>query len=299
MKAVIITAKGDPDVLTVADIDEPTAGPGDITVSVAAAAVNPVDLKTRSGFLPIDLTFPAVLGWDVSGTVIDVGQSVTRFAPGDTVIGMIAQPAHRFGTYSERVVADESLFAHAPTGISLEHAAAIPLAALTAVQQLDKISLAAQSTVLVTGAAGAVGRIASAILLSRGHRVDAVARESDTENLLALGAGQVFTKPVDLQQGRYDAVVDTAGVVETIDSVRDGGAYVSIEDGDQPELQRGITPGKSYVNEDGPGLDEFVSLVSAGTITVPVAHEFGFDEASQAHSLLAAGGTRGKVLLIP
>ena len=299
MKAVIITAKGDPDVLTVADIDEPTAGPGDITVSVAAAAVNPVDLKTRSGFLPIDLTFPAVLGWDVSGTVIDVGQSVTRFAPGDTVIGMIAQPAHRFGTYSERVVADESLFAHAPTGISLEHAAAIPLAALTAVQQLDKISLAAQSTVLVTGAAGAVGRIASAILLSRGHRVDAVARESDTENLLALGAGQVFTKPVDLQHGKYDAVVDTAGVVETIDSVRDGGAYVSIEDGDQPEPQRGITPGKSYVNEDGPGLDEFVSLVSAGTITVPVAREFGFDAASQAHSLLAAGGTRGKVLLIP
>jgi NADPH:quinone reductase-like Zn-dependent oxidoreductase len=299
MKAVIITAKGDPDVLTVADIDEPTAGPGDITVSVAAAAVNPVDLKTRSGFLPIELTFPAVLGWDVSGTVIDVGQSVTRFAPGDTVIGMIAQPAHRFGTYSERVVADESLFAHAPTGISLEHAAAIPLAALTAVQQLDKISLAAQSTVLVTGAAGAVGRIASAILLSRGHRVDAIARESDTENLLALGAGQVFTNPVDLQHGRYDAVVDTAGVVETIDSVRDGGAYVSIEDGDQPEPQRGITPGKSYVNEDGPGLDEFVSLVSAGTITVPVAREFGFDEASQAHSLLAAGGTRGKVLLIP
>ncbi|AMY26016.1 NADP-dependent oxidoreductase [Rhodococcoides fascians] len=299
MKAVIITAKGDPDVLTVADIDEPTAGPGDITVSVAAAAVNPVDLKTRSGFLPIELTFPAVLGWDVSGTVIDVGQSVTRFAPGDSVIGMIAQPAHRFGTYSERVVADESLFAHAPTGISLEHAAAIPLAALTAVQQLDKISLAAQSTVLVTGAAGAVGRIASAILLSRGHRVDAIARESDTENLLALGAGQVFTNPVDLQHGRYDAVVDTAGVVETIDSVRDGGAYVSIEDGDQPEPQRGITPGKSYVNEDGPGLDEFVSLVSAGTITVPVAREFGFDEASQAHSLLAAGGTRGKVLLIP
>ncbi|MBM7245098.1 NADP-dependent oxidoreductase [Rhodococcus fascians] len=299
MKAVIITAKGDPDVLTVADIDEPTAGPGDITVSVAAAAVNPVDLKTRSGFLPIELTFPAVLGWDVSGTVIDVGQSVTRFAPGDSVIGMIAQPAHRFGTYSERVVADESLFAHAPTGISLEHAAAIPLAALTAVQQLDKISLAAQSTVLVTGAAGAVGRIASAILLSRGHRVDAIARESDTEHLLALGAGQVFTNPVDLQHGRYDAVVDTAGVVETIDSVRDGGAYVSIEDGDQPEPQRGITPGKSYVNEDGPGLDEFVSLVSAGTITVPVAREFGFDEASQAHSLLAAGGTRGKVLLIP
>ena len=299
MKAVIITAKGEPDVLTVAEIDEPEAGPGDIVVSVAAAAVNPVDLKTRSGFLDIDLTYPAVLGWDVSGTVVAVGPSVTRFAQGDNVIGMIAQPAHRFGTYAERVVADESLFAHAPTGVTLEHAAALPLAALTALQQLDKITLPAQSTVLVTGAAGAVGRIASAILLTRGHRVDALARESDTDDLLELGARSVFSKPVDLPLGTYDAVVDTAGVVETIDSVRDGGAYVSIEDGDQPEPQRGITPGKSYVNEDGPGLEEFAALVSAGTITVPVAREFGFDEAARAHSLLAAGGTRGKVLLIP
>ncbi|MGB3171800.1 MAG: zinc-binding dehydrogenase, partial [Rhodococcus sp. (in: high G+C Gram-positive bacteria)] len=73
----------------------------------------------------------------------------------------------------------------------------------------------------------------------------------------------------------------------------------SIEDGDQPQPQRGITPGKSYVNEDGPGLEEIAGLVSAGTLTVPVAREFGFDEAAQAHALLAAGGTRGKVLLIP
>lgn len=299
MRAVVIPAKGGPEVLTVADIDEPTPGTGDITVSVAAAAVNPVDLKTRSGYLPIELTYPAILGWDVSGTVVDVGRSVTRFAVGDNVIGMIAQPAHRFGTYAERVVANESLFAHAPSGVTLEHAAAIPLAALTAIQQLDKITLPARSTVLVTGAAGAVGRIASALLLIRGHRVDALARASDVDDLLALGARNVYAAPVDLRPREYDAVVDTAKVVNTIDSVRDGGSYVSIEDGDQPAPQRGITPGKSYVNEDGPGLDEFAELVSAGTITVPVAREFGFDEAAQAHSILAEGGTRGKVLLIP
>ena len=299
MKAVVMTAKGGPEVLVVAEVDEPAAGSDDIVVSVAAAAVNPVDLKTRSGFLPIELTYPAVLGWDVSGTVVAVGQSVTRFAPGDNVIGMVAQPAHRFGTYAERVVADESLFAHAPTGIGLTHAAAIPLASLTAAQQLDKLTLAAHSTVLVTGAAGAVGRIASAILLGRGHRVDALARASDTDELLAFGARRVFTKPADLQAGVYDAVVDTAGVVDTIDSVRDGGEYISIEDGDQPSPQRGITPGKSYVNEDGPGLEQFAAMVSTGAIDVPIAREFEFDEAPQAHSLLAAGGTRGKVLLIP
>ncbi|WP_256979004.1 MULTISPECIES: zinc-binding dehydrogenase [unclassified Rhodococcus (in: high G+C Gram-positive bacteria)] len=88
-------------------------------------------------------------------------------------------------------------------------------------------------------------------------------------------------------------------MVDTIDSVHDDGAYVSIEDGDQPEPQRGITPGKSYVNEDGPGLEQIAALVSAGAISIPIAREFGFDEAPQAHSLLAAGGTRGKVLLTP
>ncbi|MGK2887081.1 MAG: alcohol dehydrogenase catalytic domain-containing protein, partial [Rhodococcus sp. (in: high G+C Gram-positive bacteria)] len=82
MKAVVITAKGEPEVLTVAEVDEPAAGPGDIVVSVAAAAANPVDLKTRSGYLDIELTYPAILGWDVSGTVVAVGQSVTRFALG-------------------------------------------------------------------------------------------------------------------------------------------------------------------------------------------------------------------------
>lgn len=299
MKAIVIDATGGPGVLTVSDIEQPVAGPTDITVSVAAAAVNPVDLKTRSGYLPIELTFPAVLGWDVSGTVVAVGSSVTRFALGDKVIGMIAQPVHRFGTYAERVVADHSLFAPAPTGVSLENAAAIPLAALTAVQCLDTLDLAPDSRVLVTGAAGAVGRIASALLLMRGHRVDAVARERDTDDLETLGLGHVFIEPADVPSRNYDAVVDTAGIADTIDSVRERGAFVSIEDTRQPEPARGITPAKSYVNEDGSGLEKFAALVSAGSITVPVASTFGFDEAAHAHALIAAGGVRGKVLLIP
>nr|WP_279163492.1 NADP-dependent oxidoreductase [Rhodococcus erythropolis] len=299
MKAIAIEAIGDPSVLTLTEVDEPTSGPGDVTVSVAAAAVNPVDLKTRSGFLPIELHFPAVLGWDVSGTVIAVGSAVTRFTPGDRVIGMIAQPAHRYGTYAERVTADQSLFAPAPSNVTLEHAAAIPLAALTAVQCLEELDLAPESTVLVTGAAGAVGRIASALLISRGHRVEALARESDTDELLALSLSRVIASPVDLPQKEYDAIVDTAGIAESVDSVRDDGAFISIDDNEQPAPQRGITPAKSYVDEDGSGLESFAELVSTGSVTVPVARTFRFDEAPQAHALLAAGGTRGKVLLIP
>jgi NADPH:quinone reductase-like Zn-dependent oxidoreductase len=299
MKAVVITAKGGPEVLTVADIDEPLAGPSDITVSVAAAAVNPVDLKTRSGFLSIELTYPAVLGWDVSGTVIDVGPSVTRFSPGDTVIGMLAQPVHRFGTYAERVVADQSLFAHAPSGPSLEHAAAIPLAALTASQCLASVSLQPNSNVLVTGAAGAVGRVASALLLSRGHRVHALARESDTDALVGLGVERTFSRVSAVPTKEYDAVVDTAGVAATFDTVRDNGRFVSIDDNDQPHPARGIVPTKSYVEQDGLGLDTFGALVSSGAIDIPVAQSFGFEDAPRAHAVLAAGGTRGKVLLIP
>ncbi|MER2205229.1 MAG: zinc-binding dehydrogenase, partial [Rhodococcus sp. (in: high G+C Gram-positive bacteria)] len=137
------------------------------------------------------------------------------------------------------------------------------------------------------------------LLISRGHRVEALARESDTDELLALSLSRVIASPVDLPQKEYDAIVDTAGIAESVDSVRDDGAFISIDDNEQPAPQRGITPAKSYVDEDGSGLESFAELVSTGSVTVPVARTFRFDEAPQAHALLAAGGTRGKVLLIP
>lgn len=298
MKAVTLTSKGGPEVLVLGDVPELIPAAGDIVVDVAAAAVNPVDLKTRSGFLDITLTYPAVLGWDVSGTVIAVGDDVRRFAVGDRVVGMVAAPAHRYGTYAELVVAGEALFAHAPHSVSLEHAAAIPLAGLTAAQTLASIDLGRAESVLVTGAAGAVGHIAVQLLLQSGHRVGAIARSQDLAALRDLGVDTATTTD-DVQGEAWDAVVDTAGLASSIAAVRGGGQFVSIDDNDQPEPTRSITPTKSYVEQDGVGLAGLVERLDSGVITVPVARSYSFADAARAHSDLGAGGLRGKVVLIP
>lgn len=298
MKAALLPATGDPDLFALGEVPDPPVGPTDVAVSVAAAAVNPVDLKTRSGFLPIELTFPAVLGWDVSGTVAAVGEQVDRFAVGDSVIGMIAQPVRRHGTYAERVVADQSLFAAAPATMSLIDSAALPLASLTARQTLNTLDLHDGSRVLVTGAAGAVGRISVQLLLRSGHTVGAVARADDGEDLHAVGVTTVTTAE-GISAGEWDAVVDTAGVASAIGAVRDGGSFVSIDDNEQPGPQRGITPHKSYVNENGTMLGELVAAVDTDELDVPVARYYELAEVGRAHAEFGGGGIRGKVLVIP
>ena len=136
MKAAAIYRTGSAEELKYIDLPEPRTGPNDIRVKTAAAAVNPVDIKTRSGFLGLDLVFPSVLGWDVSGTVEAIGSAVTRFRVGDAVMGMIAQSVREQGTYAEFVSAPEELFAPVPTGLAMEQAAAAPLTVLPAAQLL-------------------------------------------------------------------------------------------------------------------------------------------------------------------
>ncbi|WP_028477048.1 NADP-dependent oxidoreductase [Nocardia sp. CNY236] len=299
MKAAMIDRTGGPDVLRIGQIDEPETGPDDIRIRVAAAAVNPVDLKTRSGFLPIGLSFPTVLGWDVAGVISETGSSVTGFAPGDRVVGMIAQPVRGHGTYAESVTAPASLFAPAPTGIPLTDSAALPLAGLTALQLLDKLALPDGSAVLVTGAAGAVGRIVVQLLRSGGHDVDGLARASDAGELPLLGAGRMFTTVAGLPEASYAAVVDTAGIAASIRSVRDGGRFIAIDDNEQPAATRGITPRKSYVAESGEQLAVLTAAVSDKQLDVAVGRRYPLEEAATAHKDFGAGGMRGKVLLIP
>lgn len=296
MKAAVLNALGGADQFSLDEVPDLAPKPTDIEVTVAAAAVNPVDIKTRSGFLKLDLTFPAVLGWDVAGVVTAIGVDVKQFSVGDRVIGMIAQPVHRYGTYAEKVVADQTLFALAPTSVALSHAAAIPLAGLTAVQTLDKLTLAEKSRVLVTGGAGAVGRIAIQLLIERGHYVGAIARDSDRDDLRELGAESITAIP---ESPTWDAVVDTAGIASAIDAVGDNGQFVAIDDNEQPIPQRGIIPRKSYVEQSGELLSHLVTAVDEGRLNIPVAQSYPLTDVGRAHSHFTAGGVRGKLLVIP
>ena len=299
MKSSLIHRRGEPGVLGTAALPDPVPGPEEVLVRVAAAAINPVDLKTRSGFLAdIDLTFPAVLGWDLSGTVEQVGDGAGRWRPGDRVIAMVAQPVRPQGTYAESIVVPETLLAPAPESVPLSHAAAIPLAAVTAWQALDALQLSS-GTLLVTGGAGAVGGFAIQLAKLRGLRVSALVSEADHDAVVALGAADVLHRGHALPRKIVDGVLDTAGVAASIACVRDGGAFISIEDTPQPAPERSIRPGKSYVNENSSRLAEISRLVDTGDLTVRIAGPYPLEQAATAHRRAEQRGVRGKLLLTP
>src|SRR5208282_5452361 len=156
MKAVVVHQYGGPEVLKFEEYPDPVAGPGEVLVRVAAASVNPIDLKRRAGltkdFYPIN--FPGLMGVDVSGTVVKVGPGVVDFAEGDQVFAMADN------TYAELCVVKAAILAKVPKGLDLIEAAALPLVTTTGNQLATAIGIKAGQTVLVAGAAGNVGRSA-------------------------------------------------------------------------------------------------------------------------------------------
>ena len=188
MKAIVLKEYGDPNKLALQEIGEPKPGPGEIKVKVAAAGLNPIDWKLRSGvlkaFMPIE--FPSVLGRDVSGEVVELGSGVTQFKVGDKVMGMVQHG------YAEFVTAPASGFTAVPPGLDLTDAAAIPVVALTGTQLIEETAnVQSGQTVLVTGAFGGVGRFAIYAAKARGAKVIAGVRTKQLAEAQKLGASSV------------------------------------------------------------------------------------------------------------
>ncbi len=210
MKAVVLTAYGDVDKLELREMPDPRAGSGAIVVRMAGASINPVDWKMRSGQakarFPVE--FPGILGRDASGRVVEVGKGVTGFAIGDRVLGLVT------GAYAELVVAPAEAWAKIPTGLDLAEAGALPLALLTGVQLIDAIEPTEGDTVLVTGAAGSVGRAAVFAAKERGARVWAGVRASQRAEGAKVGADTVVALDDDADVAKlpvFDAIGDTVG----------------------------------------------------------------------------------------
>ena len=216
MRAIVYDEYGPPDVLQLREIDEPEVGETDVLVRVRAAAANPLDwfaftgtpYIARPGF---GLAKPngKRLGADFAGVVQAVGSSVSRFQPGDEVYGITA------GSFAELACVGEGVsLAPMPANLSFEQAAAVPVAALTALQALrDKGSVQPGRQVLVNGAAGGVGTFTVQIAKALGAEVTAVCSSRNVEMVAALGADEVvdYTKE-DFTQGarRYDLMIDVA-----------------------------------------------------------------------------------------
>ncbi|TDD58379.1 NADP-dependent oxidoreductase [Kribbella antibiotica] len=302
MKAVVMESYGAPEVLTVASLAEPVVGSGEILIQVAAAAVNPVDVAVRRGDIPSPV-MPAVVGWDVSGTVVETGPGTTRFQVGDRVIASRSQLGTGAGVTAEFVALDENLAAVAPSNVELVNAAALPLAALTAEQALRELEPGFDGRLLVSGAAGAVGGYLVQLAAVRGWNPAGLARASDEHLLKELGAAEIFSDGEAEDgppAGTFDVVIDAAGRPESIAAVRDGGQFISLTPFAVPEPERSVTVEIYGVHiDDGVMLDGLARRVEVGELSVRVAQTFGFADAARAHALVEAGGTRGKVLLTP
>ncbi len=307
MKAVRIHEYGGPEVVRHEEAPRPQPGPGEVLVRVEAAGVNPVDWKTRSGggqAKKIGERFPLVLGWDLSGTVEEVGPEVEELAAGDEVFGLVRfpQPGE---TYAEYATAPAQELAPKPAALSHEEAAAVPLAALTAWQALFEAGrLEKNQTALVHAAAGGVGHLAVQLARWKGARVIGTASAHNADFLRSLGAEPLDygAQPFEEAVSDVDLVLDAIGgdVLERSFSVlRRGGVLVSIRGEPDTDLARRheVRAERVLVRPDGQQLRQIASVLEDGHVRPVVSEVLPLSEVGRAHQLSEEGHVRGKIVL--
>ncbi len=310
MRAVVVREFGGPDVLVTVDVPVPVPGPGDVLVKVAAAAVNFADVMVRvGGMVRYGSAIPRDqfgVGVDIAGTVSSVGDGVLTVAVGDRVIGLQERLDLPLGGYADYVLLEDWAVAPVPAGKTMAEAATLPLNVTTADQALDALDLVSGQWLLVTGAAGAVGGLATELAVLRGLRVIAQAGSADEDVVRGFGAEAFVPRGSHLADavrshvpgGAHGALDTTDQGVAASDAVRHGGAYLSLLNA-APQPRRGIRMINHAYHTDGKRLAELSALAGAGHLSLRVAGTFPLTEATRAHEVLANGGVRGRLVLLP
>jgi NADPH:quinone reductase-like Zn-dependent oxidoreductase len=310
MLAITQDGFGGAELLAPAKVRRPEPVPTEVLVRVHATSVNPVDWKTRAGSGVAGMLGdgPVTVGWDVSGVVEETGPGVTRFAPGDEVFGMPRFP-YPARAYAEYVTTPTRQIARKPAGLDHTHAAALPLAGLTAWQALvDTADVQAGQRVLVHAAAGGVGHLAVQIAKARGAHVIGTASAAKHDFVRELGADEVLDyRTVDFATAvsGVDVVLDSIGgdhVTRSVAVLAPGGTVVSIRGGGSDSAHEaaaaaGIRIVAMMVEPDHTGLERLGALVEAGRLRVEVDRVLPLAEAAEAHRLGETGRTRGKIVL--
>ncbi|MDI3382601.1 NADP-dependent oxidoreductase [Xenophilus aerolatus] len=331
MKAIQLHEFGGPHVLRYEDAPVPELQPGEVLIRVHAVGLNPPDLYLREGYKMLppqwqpQVSFPLILGTDVSGTVAAVASDVSDFVVGDEVYAMVRFPSGLAGTsraYAQYVSAPASEVAIKPAAVDHLHAAGSPMSLLTAWQfmidlghdlpnplqprQHEPVPLAGR-TVLVNGAAGGVGHFAVQLAKWKGARVIAVASGVHEGLLRELGADDY----IDYQKRNaedvvrdVDLVVDAVGGPNTgrfLRTLRRGGALFPIfplgYSGTDEAAHLGVTVSTTQVRSSGAQLAELANMLAAGAVRVHIDSTYGLADARLAHERAAAGHIAGKIVL--
>ncbi|MPY33190.1 NADP-dependent oxidoreductase [Streptomyces adustus] len=305
MKGISYSRYGGPEVMAYGEVRDPKVGPDTVLVQVRAVGVNPVDWKCREGYLDgvLDVVFPVIPGWDVSGVVVRPGPAVTEFLVGDEVMGYVREDFLSRGTLAEYVAAPVRTLARKPRNLSFEEAAGLPLVGLTAYQVLTKaLEVKRGETLLVHAAAGGVGSIAVQLGHHLGARVIGTASEANHDFVRGLGG-----EPVEYGEGLaqrvralvpdgVDAVFDTIGGETTRTSANllaPEGRLASIAD---PDVV-GYGGRYCFTRPDAEDLHRLAELAEQGVVSVHVSRTFPLEQAEQAYRLNQEGRTRGKIVV--
>jgi NADPH:quinone reductase-like Zn-dependent oxidoreductase len=331
MKAYVLKAYGEPDGAQLMDVPAPQPGPRDILVDVRAAGLNPVDFKFRQGKLRAIYwpKLPYVLGNEFAGEVVAAGSEVKRFKAGDRVFVRVEK--HHAGAFAEQACVDESVAAAMPRSLDFAAAAAVPLAALTALQALrDELAVKPGQRVFISGGAGGVGTFAIQIAKWLGAHVTTTASSRGEALVRSLGCDEVIdytAQDISRQGRRFDSGFDLIGgdtLAQMFEVMKPGATIVSVGAVPEPQTairdldgnrllaaafwiislgirararRNGVGYRYLFMHPSGDELAELGELIDQGRLKVIVDKTYPFANIAEALGYVESGRAKGKVVV--
>ena len=307
-RAVVINEYGGKEKLAEAKVSLPELGADQVLVKVAATSINPIDWKLREGYLKqmFPWSFPIILGWDVAGEIVEVGQKVKDYHVGDRIF---ARPeTTRFGTYADYTIVDSNLLAPVPESIAFTEAAAVPLAGLTALQALfDHGSLKAGEKVLIHAGAGGVGTYAIQLAKNAGAYVITTASPRNHELVKKLGADEV----IDYHTTDFEEVLTDIDLVfytmggeiqkKSFSVLKEHGRLISVLSIEDETLAatKQIEAKAIWLRTNGEQLSELAKLMADGKLVSVIGETFPLTRQGvyDAHALSETHHAVGKIVL--
>ncbi|QBJ87361.1 NADP-dependent oxidoreductase [Chryseobacterium gleum] len=313
MKAVILNEAGSVENLQFAEIEKPVIGNDEVLVKVVSISINPVDVKSRAYEGVLNWIFeekrPVILGWDISGEVVETGKNITDFKPGDEVFGMV----NFFGkgnAYAEYVAAPAAHLALKPQNINHQQAAAASMAASTAYQALvDVAKIKKGNKVLVHAASGGVGHFAVQMAKYFGAYVIAVSSGKNKEFVLSLGADEHIDYTMENFHEKVqdaDIVIDTLQgktLSDSVDVVKENGIIVTLPSPEIPEdiadkaRERNVNIEFMMVESKKETTEAIAGLLKEGVLKPFVYKTFPFEDLAMAHLEVETNRVAGKVIV--
>ncbi len=309
MKAALIQQYGGPEVVKLADVSSPKPKEDEVVIQVAATSVNPIDWLVRDGAATsfVKVKFPVILGCELAGKIVEVGTRVTRLSVGDEVFAMM--PTH-WGANAERVALAEDLVVKKPAGLTMNEAAAIPVAAMTSLRGIvTSAQVRRGERILINGASGGVGLAAVQIAKVHGAIITAVCSRESFERVKALGADELIDyKTTDFTAGAesYDVIFDCIGnapYAKCSGVLRGRRVHVTTMPTPKTFIRQFFNPlfgTKVFALltvGNGQDLETIKSMIDDGKLKPIVDRVYPFAEIATAHEYSKTGRAKGKIVL--